>query len=621
MYIRGMASYWLERAHLLDWVRFPTQEGEYSFTPPDVYIRWFADGALNAAYNCVDRHAAQTPERLALIWEPDDPTEAGRRLTYRELLAEVQRFAGVLHALGIQKGDRVAIYLPMIPEAVIAMLACARIGAIHTVVFGGFSAEALAGRLRDAEAKLLITADEGRRGGKTIPLKAQADIAVAHAPSVQKVLLIRRTGAQVPLHPERDIEYSPLRDTVPPFIEAPAMEAEHPLFILYTSGSTGKPKGLLHTTGGYLTYAAHTFRLVFDYRPEDIYFCTADVGWITGHTYIVYGPLSQGATVVLFEGTPAYPTPARYWEIVDKYGVTIFYTAPTAIRALMREGDKWVQKTQRKTLRLLGSVGEPINPEAWRWYYEVVGEKRCPIVDTWWQTETGGILISPIPHQTPLKPGSATFPLPGIVPALLDTQGQEIEGPGEGILVIKKSWPGQARTMWGDHERFVQTYFSPYPGYYFTGDGARRDEEGYYWIIGRIDDVLNVSGHRIGTAEVESALVAHPAVAEAAVVGFPHPIKGEGIYAFVVLKADTPVPDPDALKKELIESVRTQIGPIAKPDVIQLAPELPKTRSGKIMRRILRKLIVGEKEFGDISTLADPGVVEKLIATREPLPA
>lgn len=615
-----MSGYWLQRAQLLDWMKFPSQEGAYSFTPPEVYIRWFEDGLLNASYNCVDRHAQRNPDKVALIWEPDDPREQQRRLTYRELLTEVQYMAGVLKHLGVEKGDRVAIYLPMIPEAVIAMLACARIGAIHTVVFGGFSAEALAGRLRDAVAKVLITADEGRRGGKTVPLKLQADAALKEAPSVQKVLLIRRTGSSVPLHPERDVEYAAIRSQVQPFTDAPPMEAEHPLFILYTSGSTGKPKGLLHTTGGYLTYAAHTFEIVFQYQPEEVYFCTADVGWITGHTYIVYGPLAHGATVVLYEGTPMYPTPARYWEIVDKYGVNIVYTAPTAIRALMREGDQWVKKTSRRTLRLLGTVGEPINPEAWRWYYEVVGEKRCPIVDTWWQTETGGILISPIPGQTALKPGSATLPLPQIEAALLDSKGSEIQGSGEGILVIKNSWPGQARTMWGDHNRFIQTYFSPYPGYYFTGDGARRDEEGYYWITGRIDDVLNVSGHRLGTAEIESALVSHPAVAEAAVVGFPHPIKGEGIYAFVVLKADYTPADPAALKAELTETVRRVIGPIAKPDVIHLAPDLPKTRSGKIMRRILRKLIIGETNFGDISTLADPAVVEKLINSREPLP-
>lgn len=616
-----MVSFWLSRAQLIDWERFPTQEGEYSFTPPDVFIRWYSDGRLNAAYNCIDRHAHRTPERLALIWEPDDPTELPRRFTYGELLREVQAFAGVLKYLGVEQGDRVAIYLPMIPEAIIAMLACARIGAIHTVVFGGFSAEALAGRLRDAEAKVLITADEGRRGGKTIPMKLQADAALAQAPSVQHVIVIQRTGAEVPMQPQRDQRYIDLRQAAVPYTTVDVVEAEHPLFILYTSGSTGKPKGLLHTTGGYLVYAAHTFGMIFDYKSEDVYFCTADVGWITGHTYIVYGPLAMGATVVIYEGVPTHPTPSRYWEIVDKYSVSIFYTAPTAIRSLMRAGDQWVKRTSRKSLRLLGSVGEPINPEAWRWYHEVVGEGRCPIVDTWWQTETGGILISPIPGQTVLKPGSATHPLPGIQAAILDFHGQEITGAGEGVLVIKNSWPGQARTMWRAHERFVETYFSSYPGYYFTGDGARRDEEGYYWIIGRVDDVLNVSGHRLGTAEIESALVAHPAVAEAAVVGFPHPIKGEGIYAFVLLKADVKLDDLAILKTELIELVRQQIGPIAKPDVIHIAPDLPKTRSGKIMRRILRKLIVGETNFGDISTLADPSVVEKLIATREPLPS
>lgn len=607
-----MSAYWLRRAALLDWERFPTQAGQWRFSSQEVFIRWYADGQLNAAYNCVDRHAVRTPDRVALYWEPDDPAEARRALTYRQLLEEVQRFSGVLRSLGLQAGDRVAIYLPMIPEAVVAMLACARLGVIHTVVFGGFSAEALAGRLRDSGARLLITADEGRRGGKTLPLKAQADQAVAQAPSLEKVIVVRRTGGSIPWTPHRDLWYHEQMQAAQPLQEAPPLEAETPLFILYTSGSTGKPKGLLHTTGGYLVYAIHTFLEVFDYQPEDVYFCTADVGWITGHTYIVYGPLAAGATVVLFEGVPLYPTPARYWEVVDQYGVTIFYTAPTAIRALMREGEEWVQRTSRKTLRILGSVGEPINPEAWRWYYEVVGERRCPIMDTWWQTETGGILISPRPFQTALKPGSATLPLPGIEPAILDTSGKEITGPGEGVLVLKNSWPGQARTLWGDHERFMETYFRPYPGYYFTGDGARRDEDGYYWITGRVDDVLNVAGHRLGTAEIESALVSHPAVAEAAVVGQPHPIKGEGIYAFVVLKAGhTP---SQALEVELREVVGQQIGPISRPDGIQFVPDLPKTRSGKIMRRILRKLVRGETDWGDISTLADPSVVERLLA-------
>ncbi|MCS6790916.1 MAG: acetate--CoA ligase [Bacteroidia bacterium] len=615
-----MSGYWLARARLLDWYQFPTREGEYNFHPPEVFIRWFADGKLNASYNCVDRHAQRAPDRTAILWESDDPTEPVRRITYGELLAEVQLFAGILRDLGVEKGDRVALYLPMIPEAIIAMLACARIGAIHSVVFGGFSAEALASRLQDAQAKVLITADEGKRGGKLVPLKRQADEALEQAPSVQKVIVIQRTGNSVPLRSARDLLYSELRSRAKPLKEAPAMEAEDPLFILYTSGSTGKPKGLLHTTGGYLTYAAHTFELVFQYKPEDVYFCTADVGWITGHTYIVYGPLALGATVVIFEGTPVHPTPSRYWEIVDAHGVTIFYTAPTAIRALMRQGDAWVQRTSRKTLRLLGSVGEPINPEAWRWYYEVVGERRCPIVDTWWQTETGGILISPIPHQTALKAGSATLPLPHIRPAILDAQGNELQGVGEGILVIKHSWPGQARTMWGDHKRFIDTYYAPYPGYYFTGDGARRDEDGYYWITGRIDDVLNVSGHRLGTAEIESALVSHPAVAEAAVVGFPHPVKGEGIYAFVLLQSDYLIEDTETLKAELVETVRKIIGPIAKPDLIQIAPDLPKTRSGKIMRRILRKIVIGDTNFGDTSTLSDPSVVERIIQTKQLLP-
>ena len=613
-----MESYWLEQARLLAWATFPTRAGEWCFQPPEVFIRWYEDGTLNAAYNCVDRHAARHPEKIALYWEPDEPGEASRSLTYAELRSEVQKLAGVLRQLGVTAGDRVAIYLPMIPEAVIAMLACARMGAMHTVVFGGFSAEALRSRLWDSGAKLLITADAGCRGGKTIPLKAQADQALASGSSVEKVLVVRRTGQPIPWTEGRDLWYHEATAQASPYTEAPPFPAEQPLFILYTSGSTGKPKGLLHTTGGYLTYATYTFRKVFSYEPSDIHFCTADVGWITGHSYIVYGPLAAGATVVLFEGVPTYPTPARYWEIVDKYQATIFYTAPTAIRALMREGDSWVKQTRRTSLRVLGSVGEPINPEAWRWYYEVVGEGRCPIVDTWWQTETGGILISPIAGEThPLKPGSATRPLPHIEAALLDTEGKEIQGPGEGILVLKKSWPGQARTLWGDHKRFIETYFAPYPGYYFTGDGARRDEDGYYWITGRIDDVLNVSGHRLGTAEIESALVAHPAVAEAAVVGFPHPIKGEGIYAFVVLREGYST--SDTLRQEPIETVRQTIGPIARPDLLQFAPDLPKTRSGKIMRRLLRQIARGSQELGDISTLADPTIVETLWKTRLPL--
>ncbi|MCX7606247.1 MAG: acetate--CoA ligase [Bacteroidia bacterium] len=606
-----MQSYWMEKARLIDWEQFPTQEGVYSFHPPEVHIRWYEDGLLNAAYNCVDRHALRTPDKIALYWEPDDPTEPGRILTYAALQEEVQACAGMLLDVGIQKGDRVALYLPMIPEAVIAMLACARIGAIHTVVFGGFSAEALRGRIKDAGARLVITADEGRRGGKTVPLKKQVDMALSEPTTVEKVVVIRRTGTSIPWQEGRDLWYHELREKTVPFTPAPPHRAEDPLFILYTSGSTGKPKGLLHTTGGYLVYATHTFQLVFDYSPSDIYFCTADVGWITGHTYIVYGPLASGATVVLFEGTPAYPSPARYWEIVDKYQVTLFYTAPTAIRALMREGESWVRQTSRRSLRLLGSVGEPLNPEAWHWYHSVVGENRCPIVDTWWQTETGGILISPLPTHSHFKAGSVAFPLPHIEAALLDPEGREIQGAGEGILVFRRSWPGQARTLWQDPNRFIETYFRPYPGYYFSGDGARRDEEGYYWITGRVDDVLNVSGHRLGTAEIESALVSHPLVAEAAVVGFPHPIKGEGIYAFVVLK--TGATESPALLQELFETVRQVIGPIAKPDYIHIAPDLPKTRSGKIMRRILRQIIQGKRDFGDISTLADPSVVEKLL--------
>jgi len=621
--LRDPDTFWKEVAGVLSWERFPTKGGYLEVQPPAgpaeaprIEIRWYEDGLLNAAYNAVGRHARHTPDRVALYWEPDHPHAPGRTLTYADLEKEVHQLAGLLRHFGIQKGDRVAIYLPMIPEAIAAMLACAQIGAIHTVVFAGFSVEALRSRLIDSQAKLLITTEESPRGGKITPLYQQA-VAATEGTAVEHILVIDTPEKPFSAHHPSHHSYQTLRTKVPPYSDYPPMQAEDPLFILYTSGSTGKPKGLLHTTGGYLVYATYTFQLVFDYKKEDIYFCAADVGWITGHSYLVYGPLCSGATQVLFQGTPTYPTPGRLWEIVDKYGVSILYTSPTAIRALMREGDQWVHASRRERLRLLGSVGEPINPEAWRWYHEVVGQGKCPIVDTWWQTETGGICISPVPALHGVqKPGSATYPLPGIEPVLLTADGKELAEPGEGILALKGNWPGRARTLWGDPKRFYEVYFAPYPNYYYTGDGARVDEDGCFWIYGRIDDVLKVSGHRLGTAEIESALVAHPAVAEAAVVGFPHPVKGEGIYAFVVLQKDA-TPPPEA---ELIETVRQQVGPIAKPDVIQIAPDLPKTRSGKIMRRILRKIVVGDREFGDISTLSDPGVVEALWAGRRPLP-
>ena len=621
--LREPEAFWKEAKEILSWDRFPTKIRHYevhipenSFDTPRVDIRWYEDGLLNAAYNAVGRHAQATPDRIALYWEPDHPDAPSRPLTYAELEREVHQIAGILKHLGIQKGDRVAIYLPMIPEVIAAMLACAQIGAIHTVVFAGFSTEALRARIMDSQAKLLITTEHSPRGGKVTPLYQQAVPATEGTP-IEHILVIDSPDRPFSARVANHHSYQSLRQQVAPYTEYPSMQAEDPLFILYTSGSTGKPKGLLHTTGGYLVYAAHTFRLVFDYRSEDVYFCAADVGWITGHTYLVYGPLCNGATQVLFQGTPTYPTPARLWEIVDKYGVSILYTSPTAIRALMREGDHWVHQSKRARLRLLGSVGEPINPEAWRWYHEVVGRGRCPIVDTWWQTETGGICLSPLPALHAVqKPGSATYPLPGIEPVILDTEGKERTAPGEGILLLKGTWPGQARTLWGDPKRFYEVYFAPYPGYYYTGDGAKVDEDGCFWIYGRIDDVLKVSGHRLGTAEIESALVAHPAVAEAAVVGYPHPVKGEGIYAFVVLHKEAVPPS----ENELIEAVRQQVGPIAKPDAIQIAPDLPKTRSGKIMRRILRKIVAGERDFGDTSTLADPLVVEALWEGRRSLP-
>ena len=580
----------------------------------EVDIRWFEGARLNVAYNCVDRHLATHGDRVAILWEGDSPDEH-REVTYRELHESVCRFANALKARGVKAGDRVSIYMPMIPEAAVAMLACARIGAVHSVVFGGFSPEAMKDRILDADCRVVITADEGMRGGRAIHLKANTDEALTHCPAVHTVFVVRRTGGRIDWHEGRDVWYHEATAAASADCPPAAVDAEHPLFILYTSGSTGKPKGVLHTSGGYLLFAAMTHRYVFDYRDGDIYWCTADVGWVTGHSYIVYGPLANGATTVMFEGVPTWPDGSRFWQIIDKHKVNIFYTAPTAIRALMGQGDEPVTRTSRQSLRLLGSVGEPINPEAWEWYYRVVGEERCPIVDTWWQTETGGILITPLPGARKLKPGSATLPFFGVEPALLDDKGNELHGPAEGALVIKRSWPGQMRTVYGDHERFKDTYFRMFPGTYFTGDGARRDADGYYWITGRIDDVINVSGHRMGTAEVESALVLHKAVSEAAVVGYPHDIKGQGIYAYVTLMNG--VEPSEALRKELVDHVRHEIGAIASPDVIQWAPGLPKTRSGKIMRRILRKIAANEVDsLGDTSTLADPAVVDDLLQHR-----
>ncbi|HMB60790.1 MAG TPA: acetate--CoA ligase [Xanthomonadales bacterium] len=610
-------AFWQDQARRLGWLTFPQKISDVSWAADDLHIRWFEDGELNVCYNCVDRHLAERGDQTAIIWEGDDPSR-DLKLSYRELHEKVCRMANVLKDIGVGRGDRVTIYMPMIVEAAIAMLACARIGAVHSVVFGGFSPEALAGRIVDCKSNVLITADQGLRGGKIVPLKNNVDSACEHPgvlDSLRAVLVIKNTGADIAWDDARDHWHHELAAGVSADCPPERMNAEDPLFILYTSGSTGKPKGVLHTTGGYLLYAAWTHEAVFDYHQGDVYWCTADVGWVTGHSYIVYGPLANGAITLMFEGVPNYPSPSRFWQVIDKHQVNICYTAPTAIRALMREGDEHVKSTSRQSLRLLGTVGEPINPEAWEWYYHVVGEDRCPIVDTWWQTETGGILISPLPGATPMKPGSATLPLPGIQPALVDEKGQDLTGETSGLLVINASWPGQMRTIYGDHERFVQTYFSTVPGRYFTGDGARRDEDGYYWITGRVDDVLNVSGHRLGTAEIESALVAHPAVAEAAVVGYPHDIKGEGIYAYVTLVlGQSP---SDALQAELRQTVRKEIGPIALPDLVQWAPALPKTRSGKIMRRILRKIAANDYEnLGDTSTLAEPGVVQELIENR-----
>ncbi|QIK38820.1 acetate--CoA ligase [Caldichromatium japonicum] len=614
--IEDPADFWAEQAErFVTWSRKWDSVMDYSYRADDLHIQWFSGGKLNVSYNCLDRHLETRGDQVAIIWEGDDPNE-DRKLTYRELHAEVCRLANALKARGVQKGDRVCIYLPMIPEAAVAMLACARIGAIHSVVFGGFSPDSLRDRVLDSECKLLITADEGVRGGRHVPLKKNADIALRETPNVETVIVVKRTGGAIDWVEGRDYWYHELVGAASIDCPPEEMDAEDPLFILYTSGSTGKPKGVLHTSGGYLVYAAMTHRYTFDYQDGEVYWCTADVGWVTGHTYIVYGPLANGAISLMFEGVPNYPDMSRFWQVVDKHQVAIFYTAPTAIRSLMRAGDEPVKKTSRQSLRILGSVGEPINPEAWEWYYHVVGEGRCPIVDTWWQTETGGHLITPLPGATPLKPGSATRPFFGIVPALVDAStGALIKGPGKGALVITRPWPGQMRTVFGDHQRFIDTYFKQYPGYYFTGDGARRDADGYYWITGRIDDVLNVSGHRLGTAEIESALVLHPHVAEAAVVGYPHEIKGQGIYAYVTLMAG--VEPTDALKKELIALVRGEIGPIATIDIIQWAPGLPKTRSGKIMRRILRKIAANELDnLGDTSTLADPSVVDDLIENR-----
>ena len=609
-------GFWREQGRRLAWIKPFSKVKDVSFGKEDLHIRWYYDGTLNVCANCIDRHLPEKQDQTAIIWEGDSP-DRDEHISYGELYERVCRFSNVLKRLGAGKGDRVTIYMPMIPEAAVAMLACARIGAVHSVVFGGFSPDALAGRIVDCESTLVITADEGLRGGKKVPLKKNVDAAIGKpgADIVKNVLVVKNTGAKIEWVEGRDAWLHEETEQVDANCPAEEMAAEDPLFILYTSGSTGKPKGVLHTTAGYLVYAALTHQYVFDYHPGDIYWCTADVGWVTGHSYIVYGPLANGATTLMFEGVPNYPDWSRFWEICDKHKVNILYTAPTAIRALMREGDAPVKKASRKSLRLLGSVGEPINPEAWEWYYHVVGDGRCPIVDTWWQTETGGILISPLPGATPLKPGSATRPLFGIEPAIVDGQGTRLKGEAEGNLIIADSWPGQMRTVYGDHARFVETYFSTFPGNYFTGDGARRDADGFYWITGRVDDVLNVSGHRMGTAEIESALVLHNKVAEAAVVGYPHEIKGQGIYAYVTLNAG--VEPSDELLKELRQTVRTEIGPIASPDLIQWAPGLPKTRSGKIMRRILRKIAANDyKNLGDTSTLAEPAVVEELIENR-----
>lgn len=618
MYARSIAdpnAFWAEQAKRIDWMHAPTKIENVSFAPGNVSIKWFEDGVLNVAHNCIDRHLAKRANQTAIIWEGDDPSQS-RHITYKELHDEVCRMANILRTRNVKKGDRVTIYLPMIPEAAYAMLACARIGAIHSVVFAGFSPDSLAQRINDCQSKVIITADEGLRGGKKVPLKANVDAALAKADGVDWVVVVKRTGGAVDMSPSRDLWYHEAAAMVTTECPTEHMHAEDPLFILYTSGSTGQPKGVLHTSAGYLVFAAMTHQYVFDYHDGDIYWCTADVGWVTGHSYILYGPLANGATTLMFEGVPNYPDNSRFWNVIDKHKVNIFYTAPTAIRALMQGGDDPVTKTSRASLRLLGSVGEPINPEAWEWYHRVVGDDRCPIVDTWWQTETGGILITPLPGATKLKPGSATLPFFGVAPEIVDADGKVLEGETTGNLCLTRSWPGMMRTVYGDHARFEQTYFSTYKGKYFTGDGCRRDADGYYWITGRVDDVINVSGHRMGTAEVESALVAHEKVSEAAVVGFPHDIKGQGIYAYVTLMAG--VEPTEDLRKELVTWVRKEIGPIASPDQIQFAPSLPKTRSGKIMRRILRKIAEDEPgSLGDTSTLADPAVVDDLVKNRQ----
>ena len=608
-------AFWEKEGKRINWINPYTRVKDVTWSNNDVNIKWFYDGTLNASYNCIDRHLSDKSDQIAIIWEGDDPNES-KKITYKELHQKVSKFANMMKHFGVQKGDRVTIYMPMIPEAAYAMLACSRIGAIHSVVFGGFSPDALAGRILDCDSKFLITADEGIRGGKIVPLKANSDKALEQCPDVKNVFVVKRTGGDIEMKEDRDLWYHEAVELVGDECPPEEMNAEDPLFILYTSGSTGKPKGVLHTTGGYIVYASYTHEIIFDYHDKDIYWCTADVGWVTGHSYIVYGPLANGATTLMFEGVPNYPSNSRFWEVCDKHSVNIFYTAPTAIRALMKEGDAPVKSTSRKSIRLLGTVGEPINPEAWMWYFNIVGEKKCPIVDTWWQTETGATLISPLPGATDLKPGSASKPLPGVRPVLLDSEGNILEGENEGNLCIADSWPGQMRTVYGDHKRFIETYFSQYDGYYFTGDGCKRDEDGYYWITGRVDDVINVSGHRMGTAEVESALVSHEKVSEAAVVGFPHEIKGQGIYAYVTLNAGEN--GNEEIRKELINWVRKEIGPIASPDLIQFAPNLPKTRSGKIMRRILRKIAENDySELGDTSTLAEPMVVDELIENRQ----
>ena len=610
-------KFWDNIGKRIDWIKPYSKIKDVTWSKKNVDINWYYDGKLNVSTNCIDKHLSEKADEIAIIWEGDNPEES-LKITYRELHKKVCKFSNALKNNGVKKGDRITIYMPMIPEAAYAMLACSRIGAIHSVVFGGFSPEALAGRILDCDSHYVITADEGIRGGKTIPLKVNADKALLKCPNVKNVFVVNRNNANVEMIDGRDLWYHDIVMNESDNCEAEVMDAEDPLFILYTSGSTGKPKGVLHTSGGYLVYASYTHEIIFDYKPGDIYWCSADVGWVTGHSYIIYGPLCNGATTLMFEGVPNYPDSSRFWEICDKHQVNIFYTAPTAIRALMKEGDRPVKSTKRDSLRLLGSVGEPINPEAWLWYYNVVGEKKCPIVDTWWQTETGATLISPLPGATDLKPGSASKPIPGIVPVLLDTEGNELEGANEGNLCIKRSWPGQMRTVYGDHKRFIETYFSQYDGYYFTGDGCKRDEDDYYWITGRVDDVINVSGHRMGTAEVESALVSHEKVAEAAVVGFPHEIKGQGIYAYVTLIAGEE--KSNQIKRDLVDWVRKEIGPIASPDLIQFSPNLPKTRSGKIMRRILRKIAANDyDDLGDTSTLAEPKVIDDLIENKQNL--